>query len=103
MEPRFDRGNDLWLPSRFPDEKRKAKSVDVGLSRTRDVQLGKTLQLRFLNSTEFPETHGNARRCHSFREMVANGVTTESRVPVKMCAERVRNQAKKRRWFAEGN
>ena len=55
-----------------------------------ECRLGKTLLLRVLNSTEFPETHGNARCCPSFRLTPANGVTTESRVPVKMCAEGVR-------------
>jgi len=48
--------------------------------RTRDVQLGKTLQDRFLNITEFPEAHGSARRFPSFRQTVANGVTMESRI-----------------------
>jgi hypothetical protein len=47
--------------------------------RTGDVQLGKTLLLRFLKRTEFPERHQSTRRFPSFREMVANGVTTESR------------------------
>ena len=50
-----------------------------GRERTGDVQLGKTLQHRALSITEFPERHRSPRRFPSFREMAANGVTTESR------------------------
>ena len=50
----------------------------VSFSCGRDCLLGKTLQHRVLSVTEFPEHHRSARRSPSFRQTVANGVTTES-------------------------
>jgi hypothetical protein len=48
-------------------------------TRTRDVQLGKTLHDRVLNDMAFPETHQSAQCFPSIRQTSANGVTTESR------------------------
>ena len=63
-----------WRPIGVMD----SVSYSFSICRRRECLLGKTLQHRFLNITEFPETHASARQCTEFspngREWRHNGV-----------------------------
>ena len=58
---------------------RNLRSPRCGRKRTRDVQLGEMTLDRVLSDVVFREEHWGALCFTSFREMNANGVTTEAR------------------------
>jgi hypothetical protein len=78
-------GRELKLgPFRFAGGKGISRQLSAGLAQdstgaSGDVQLGKTLQHRFLKRVAFPEAHQSAHRSPRFRGIGANGVTTASR------------------------